>query len=203
MVLARHPRRCREDGGIVFGADIRQGEEVRLAYGDPGDIIENALVSQGKLATFQPEAIFVVSCVARWMLLGSDTEQELSITRDLAPSSGFYAYGEFMRIQNGEIMVSNMTLMTIGMREGLKTGENPPLVVTSPKLKKHRSIMAHLVHFIETTTQELEASNTKLKRLAPLDGVLSTATHFVLRTYKKEGRLYQDEEIDERECTVL
>ena len=27
--------------------------------------------------------------------------------------------------------------------------------------------------------------------------------HFVLRTYKKEGRLYQDEEIDERECTVL
>ena len=36
------------------------------------------------------------------------------------------------------------------------------------------------------------------KRLSPLDDVLSTATHFVLRTYKKEGRLYQDDEIDER-----
>ncbi len=41
------------------------------------------------------------------------------------------------------------------------------------------------------------------KRLAPLDDVLSTATHFVLRTYKREGRMYQLEEIDERECTVL
>jgi DNA-binding Lrp family transcriptional regulator len=41
------------------------------------------------------------------------------------------------------------------------------------------------------------------KRLSPLDDVLSTATHFVLRTYKKEGKLYQAEEIDERECTVL
>ena len=41
------------------------------------------------------------------------------------------------------------------------------------------------------------------KRLAPLDEVLSTATHFVLRTYKKEGKLYLGEEIDERECTVL
>ena len=41
------------------------------------------------------------------------------------------------------------------------------------------------------------------KRLSPLDDVLSTATHFVLRTYKKEGRFYQDDEIDERECTVL
>ena len=29
------------------------------------------------------------------------------------------------------------------------------------------------------------------------------ATIAPLRTYKKEGRLYQDEEIDERECTVL
>ena len=41
------------------------------------------------------------------------------------------------------------------------------------------------------------------KRLAPLDDVLSTATHFLLRTYKKEDKLYLGEEIDERECTVL
>ena len=37
------------------------------------------------------------------------------------------------------------------------------------------------------------------KRLSPLDDVLSTATHFVLRTYKREGKLYQMDEIDERE----
>ena len=41
------------------------------------------------------------------------------------------------------------------------------------------------------------------KRLSPLDDVLSTATSFVLRTYKRGGVLYQDEEIDERECMVL
>ena len=41
------------------------------------------------------------------------------------------------------------------------------------------------------------------KRLSPLDDVLSTTTHFVLRTYKKEGKPYIAEEIDERECTVL
>jgi len=41
------------------------------------------------------------------------------------------------------------------------------------------------------------------KRLSTLDAVLSTATHFVLRTYKKEGKLYTAEETDERELTVL
>lgn len=37
------------------------------------------------------------------------------------------------------------------------------------------------------------------KRLSSMDDVLSTATHFVLRTYKKDGVVYSDEEIDERE----
>ena len=37
------------------------------------------------------------------------------------------------------------------------------------------------------------------KRLSPLDDVLSTATHFVLRTYKKDGVLYGLEPDDERE----
>ncbi len=41
------------------------------------------------------------------------------------------------------------------------------------------------------------------KRLSPLDDVLTTATSFVLRTYKRGGKLYQGEETDDRECTML
>lgn len=37
------------------------------------------------------------------------------------------------------------------------------------------------------------------RRLSPLDDVLSTATHFVLRNYKKDGALYGDERRDERQ----
>ena len=36
------------------------------------------------------------------------------------------------------------------------------------------------------------------KRLSPLPGVLSTATHFVLKKYKERGVLFTDEEKDER-----
>ena len=41
------------------------------------------------------------------------------------------------------------------------------------------------------------------KRLSPLDDVLTTATSFVLRTYKRGGKLYQGEETDDRECTLM
>ena len=40
-------------------------------------------------------------------------------------------------------------------------------------------------------------------RIILVDDVLSTATSFVLRPYKRGGRLYLAEEPDERECTVL
>lgn len=36
------------------------------------------------------------------------------------------------------------------------------------------------------------------KRLSSLDGVLGTATHFVLKKYKERGVLFSDEEQDER-----
>ena len=36
------------------------------------------------------------------------------------------------------------------------------------------------------------------KRLSPIDGVLSTATHFVLKTYKERGVLFLEDEKDER-----
>ena len=168
-VLARHPRRCLSDGSMMFGADLHEGEQLRLAYGDPSEIIDNAMDIQEKMASFLPQAIFIVSCVARWMLLSSDTEKELTISRHLAPSSGFYAYGEFMRNGQGELMVSNMTLVTVGMREGVSQGRQSNVVPPRPKLNRHRSIMARLVHFIEMTNKELEETNRKLKYQAQID----------------------------------
>ena len=40
------------------------------------------------------------------------------------------------------------------------------------------------------------------KRLSPLDDVLSTTTHFVLHTYKKDGVNFLDEDLDERETVM-
>ncbi len=36
------------------------------------------------------------------------------------------------------------------------------------------------------------------RRLSPMDGVLSTATHFVLKVYKKDGAMYSFDHKDER-----
>lgn len=41
------------------------------------------------------------------------------------------------------------------------------------------------------------------EKLAPMDSVISTATHFVLKKYKDEGIVYEDNEKDTREVITL
>jgi DNA-binding Lrp family transcriptional regulator len=43
-----------------------------------------------------------------------------------------------------------------------------------------------------------EVANFVSARLAPLDGVLSTSTHFMLKTYKDQGVLMESEPHDDR-----
>ncbi|MDR3120338.1 MAG: Lrp/AsnC family transcriptional regulator [Clostridiales bacterium] len=41
------------------------------------------------------------------------------------------------------------------------------------------------------------------EKLAPMEGVVSTATHFVLRTYKENGFVFDDKERDGRQVITL
>ena len=41
------------------------------------------------------------------------------------------------------------------------------------------------------------------EKLAPLESVLSTATHFVLKKYKDKGTIFEEKEKDDREAVIL
>ena len=41
------------------------------------------------------------------------------------------------------------------------------------------------------------------QKLAPMDSIISTATHFVLKKYKEDGFLYEDDEKDSRQVITL
>ncbi len=43
-----------------------------------------------------------------------------------------------------------------------------------------------------------EIASFVARRLSPIDSVLSTATHFLLNTYKKDGIIYAEQDRDER-----
>lgn len=41
------------------------------------------------------------------------------------------------------------------------------------------------------------------QKIAPMDSIISTATHFVLKKYKEEGIVFEDDEKDTRQVITL
>lgn len=161
------------DDSIEFLADIYEGEKFRIGYGNPQNIIDEAIHIQKQMDGFQPEAIFLYSCICRRFLMQNDVELETLPFAQIAPTAGFYTFGEFF--SDGKLYsLLNSTMVAVGMREGESQNQHKmPAWIhssmiengTDPYTKKHARILSHLLHFIKVTIGELEEQNEKLKAL--------------------------------------
>ncbi|MEJ2154111.1 MAG: FIST N-terminal domain-containing protein [Desulfobacteraceae bacterium] len=119
----------RKAGAIIFAGDVPEGSMVKMTIGNDGDIIraakQAAQSAMGKLRknnpALKPQAIFLYSCMARKIVLGSRTDEEIMAVKETVgegvPIIGFYTYGEYAPI--GECEVScfhneTATLTVIG-----------------------------------------------------------------------------------------
>ncbi len=168
--LSRLPRRLDKDGSASYGADFVVGDMIRLCYGDPAVIIQEARNIQMEMIRFNPEGIFAVSCWARNIHLHKDVNQELEACRKGVPSTGIYASGEYMRTPGGDIYLNNMCLSIIGFREGghevISSNDESMQPI---RLEHQNSVLSHMMHFVQAVSNELEESNRRLYDIAKID----------------------------------
>jgi len=178
-LVARTPFFADRDGCIGFLADIKQGEKFQIGYGDPDLILNNTTVIQNEISDFQPDSIFLYACICRRFLLQNDVNLETKWFESIAPTVGFYTYGEFYSY-NSRIYLLNSTIVVAAFREGegkshtqkVDGVEKPDGAVSSgedPFSNKHSRIISRLLYFIRATTAELEEANKELKRIAGID----------------------------------
>jgi signal transduction histidine kinase len=161
------------DDSIEFLADIYEGEKFRIGYGNPQNIIEEAVHIHKQMDAFQPQAIFLYSCICRRFLMQNDVELETLPFAQIAPTAGFYTFGEFFSDGNFYSLL-NSTMVAVGMREGEPQNQqrtSAPVCFSEindsidPYAQKHARILSHLLHFIKVTIGELEDQNERLKAL--------------------------------------
>lgn len=178
--VARHTVDCRKDGALLFIADLHEGETIRLSYGDPAGMIEDAKAGYTDMAMFRPEGLLILSCYAHRMFLHGDVKFELAPAREIAPSFGYYTYGEIFRFSEN-IGVHNMMLLTVGFREGAKPSSPLPVRGEMPtRLKDSLLIVDRLVRFISATTAELD-------RMARMDRLTQIANRGETESVLKQG----------------
>lgn len=172
QLVGRHLNAFLDDGSIQLDADLRVGERLRISCGAPFAILREAAANHRRMTDFRPEAFIAVSCAGRHQILRENRGQEFDVLRQLAPSSGFYSYGEVQR-NGGEISITNLMLVTVGFREREPAGAEPVIRVAPLHLQKQTSVIAHLLHMVDVMTQEWEDARGRLVVLAERDALTS------------------------------
>ena len=170
--IMRAPVASNPDGSLTMTADISQDVKARIAYGDPWTILDSAWQEGNRILKFTPESIFVFSCAARRTFWGNqEVGKETEPYQEVAPTSGFYTSGEFLR--TGDFVNQhNVTQVIAAMREG-EAKEHPEkeLSMTERTFEGKISMINRMATFIKTTTEELEEANRKLRELAVVDAM--------------------------------
>ena len=154
-------------------ADVQVGEKFRIGYGNPQLIIAESVHIQNEMKNFQPEAVFLYTCICRRFLMQQDVDLETLPFNRIAPTAGFYTFGEFCA-NNSINSLLNSTMVAVGFRESAKSKEIEHEELTQkenvkqnfdPYTNQHTRIVSRLLYFINATIKELDEHNQALKSL--------------------------------------
>ncbi len=162
--ILRVPVSSNADNSINMSSDIEIGSTVRLSYGDPKTILDSIATESERIRDFRPDVLHIFSCAARktfWS--SSEPTYELEPFRNIAPSTGFFSHGEFVR--SGKFLNQhNVTLVIAAMREG-----EPKANIPEPAVRENNTniskvpLVSRFATFISATSIEFEELNSMLE----------------------------------------
>lgn len=170
--ILRAPVSSNPDGSLTMTADIEENVRAHLAYGDPWTILDSIRTDGQVIRDFMPDAVKIYSCAARRTFWGdNDIGKESLPFQSIAPTSGFYTSGEFLRT-DGKMNQHNVTMVVAAVREGDPVGEKSSTFdVDTGDFSGKVSLITRLAKFIDAATEELEEANHKLALAAVSDGL--------------------------------
>lgn len=178
--LVRLPMSCRKDGSLVFNIALHVGDKLRMAYGDPNEIINGSRRVLGRIRDFGPQGMLLFSCVVRRYYLKDDVNQILSAYERITPAAGGYTRGEIDRIE-GHVYTMNMNLVSAAFREETKDHKRTIAdIIGDPShmendsalnLDDSLSTVQCLASFITVTSKELSDAYQKLAFVAGHDSL--------------------------------
>jgi len=154
--VARDPVALLENNALVYAGDFTQGDSVRFSFANISDLTDNLENYFTQLSRHPGEAVYIYSCTARKALLKEKLQDELNLLESLAPSVGFFTYGEFFQSTRMTELL-NVTTTFMILSEIKKS--------TKRSLKKTQKrnfdpIKKALTHLVKVTTRELEHIST-------------------------------------------
>jgi len=153
-----------DDGSLIFAGSLAEGDKVHFGYGNSGMILEESIKKKRKYEAIPVETVFVYSCMARRRFLEEAICTELTPLANIAPTSGFFTYGEFFKAGKCELLNQTMTVIALSEADNKQTHDFFDTTDKQEILETSITQRA-LSHLIEETSRELKETNDNLARL--------------------------------------
>ncbi|MEW6274709.1 MAG: Lrp/AsnC family transcriptional regulator [Bacillota bacterium] len=134
------------------------------------------------------------------VMLGMEKEEVRRIIKELEKNKIILKYMALVNWEKaGDEKVMAMIEVRVAPQRDVGYDAVAERICRFPEVRSVRLVSGayDLAVFIEGKNMR-EISNFVATKLATIDGVLSTATHFILKTYKQDGVMFEDGEKDRR-----
>jgi len=156
--IARTPMGVENDT-IILAAPIKEGQRFQFGFSNAANLIGGADEISKNLIKNPAEAIYIYSCIARKTLLGKSLESEFRLFENIAPTAGFFTYGEFYSTSKNNALL-NCTTTILVLSESEKKDKRTKYKPSSTNSLDSATFTA-LTHFVKQTSKEL-SENTQL-----------------------------------------
>lgn len=167
-------------GGFTFAGHFNNGDEVRFAIGNTEEILTQSFEIQKEIESSNIEATYVYSCVVRRLYLQDQINYELGLINDVAPSAGFFTYGEFFHSERDNKLL-NITTTTLSLSEAQKDLKTP---VKKSNYTRRHSMLRSLTHLLNVTQNDYDhnLAELKIQKKTIAKQLLDETTHIKNRT---------------------
>ena len=157
----------KEDGSMILHGFVTEGMDMHLSCGNPSVIVEKVNERLEELRLFRPEAILLISCVVRRHFWENLVDMEMKPFGKVAPTAGFHTWGEVLRVKDtGDVAEHNITMLSIGMREGdAPQRELPKVRINDTVLQGQASVLRRMTRLVYATMDELQKAYNDLSVL--------------------------------------
>jgi Uncharacterized conserved protein len=167
--IARVAFGCHDDGSLTFSGNVEIGDKVQFGYGNVNMLTEQSLEIVKRLKNKNIEAIFVYSCSVRRAFMQDKIGLEIYPLNSIAPTFGFFTYGEFFTFNNSnELLSVTMTMLAISEGEETFEKEEPVLIKNENPSRnffdgKDLGVIKVFTNLVDQVTKELQQANEMLE----------------------------------------
>ena len=167
LPVARAVINKHKDGSLSFAGNLYEGDLVKLGFGNVELIMNNPLESLFDSDNIKDtQSFFIYSCMARRRYMPSMVDIEIKPFSQIAPTSGFFTYGEFYHDnRNNELLNQTFTIVALSeiIDDENETKVSCDIKTSTQTISEHARSLQALTHLIQQSSKDYSEQSKELE----------------------------------------